>query len=132
MEGGVGGALVKTVEECAEQVVRLVRDRKTGQELAARGRELVRERFLLTRMIADELRLYQSVLGVRRPRLTPAAMAGLADEERCLVCGRALDPAGALAVAHQGRNYYFHCIECQEQFQQDPDRFARGHPGEAA
>lgn len=132
MEGGVGGALVKTVEECAEQVVRFVRDKKTAQDLAARGRELVRERFLLTRMIADELRLYQSVLGIRRPRPTPAAMAGLVHEERCPVCGRALDPAGALAGVHQGRTYFFHAVECQEQFRRAPDRFVRGHPSEAA
>lgn len=132
MEGGVGGALVNTVEECAEQVVRFVRDKKTAQELAAKGRELVRERFLLTRMIADELRLYQSVLGMRQPRPTPAAMVGLVDEVRCPVCGRAVDPAGALTVMHQGRSYYCHGVECQEQFRQDPERFARGHPGAAA
>jgi hypothetical protein len=32
-----------------------------------KGRELVRERFLLTRLIADELRLYGSLLGTRQP-----------------------------------------------------------------
>ncbi len=30
--------------------------------LGVRGRELVRERFLITRLIADELRLYASLL----------------------------------------------------------------------
>jgi hypothetical protein len=34
-----------------------------SRELAARGRERVRERFLLPRLIADELRLYRSILG---------------------------------------------------------------------
>ncbi len=132
MEGGVGGALVKTVEECAEHIVRFVRDKRAAQELGAKGRELVRSRFLLTRMIGDELRLYQSVLGMRRPRPTPVAMIGLVDEERCPVCGRAVDVATALTLVQKGRTYYFHSIECREQFRQDPERFVRGHPGEAA
>ena len=132
MEGGVGGALVKTVEECAEYIVRFVRDKKTAQELAARGRELVRDRFLLTRMIADELRLYQSVLGMRRPRPTPAAMAGLVDEARCPVCGRAVDADTAPTLTRDGRRYLFDGPECQERFREDPERFARGHPGAPA
>jgi trehalose synthase len=131
MEGGVGGALVQTVEQCAEHIVRFVRDKRAAQELGARGRELVRERFLLTRMIADELRLYQSVLGLRRPRPTPVATIGLVDEERDPVCGRAVDVSVAITLLHQGRRYAFHSIECREQFRQDPDRFIRGHPGEA-
>ena len=131
MEGGVGGALVRTVEECAEHIVRFVRDKRAAQELGAKGRELVRERFLLTRMIADELRLYQSVLGMRRPRLTPVATVGLVGEERDPVCGRGVDVATAIALVHQGRTYYFNSIECREQFRQDPERFVRGHPGEA-
>ena len=92
----------------------------------------MRSRFLLTRMIGDELRLYQSVLGMRRPRLTPVATIGLIDEDRCPVCGRAVDAATAPTLVLKERTYYFHCIECKEQFRQDPERFVRGHPGEAA
>jgi trehalose synthase len=131
MQGNVGGALVKTVEECASQVVRFVRDKAAAQELGAKGRELVRERFLLTRLIADELRLYESVLGLRRPRLTPAATVGLSDETRDPVCGRLVDPATALTLEHGGRVYFFNAVECMEQFREDPDRFIRGHPSQA-
>jgi hypothetical protein len=38
---------------------------RVNQAFAARGKELVRERFLLSRLIADELRLYTSVLSER-------------------------------------------------------------------
>jgi trehalose synthase len=131
MEGGVGGALVATVDECAEHVVRFIRSKREGQALAAKGRELVRRRFLLTRLIADELRLYQSVLGMRRPRMTPVATIGLVDEERDPVCGRAVEASAALTLVYQGRAYSFHAVECREQFRADPERFVRGHPGEA-
>jgi trehalose synthase len=62
MQGGAGGFLVDSVEECAERTLWLLRNPDAGEALAARGKELVRERFLLTRLIADELRLYASVL----------------------------------------------------------------------
>ena len=64
MEGGAGGYLVDSTEECAERVRHLFRHPDEGRELGAQGRELVRRRFLLPRLIADELRLYASLLGV--------------------------------------------------------------------
>jgi trehalose synthase len=63
MRGGAGGFLVGSVEECAEKVLHLLRNPEEGEELALWGKELVRERFLLTRLIADELVLYASLLG---------------------------------------------------------------------
>ena len=129
MEGGVGGVLVKTVEECAEQVVRLVRDKRLAVDLGRSGRELVRQRFLLTRMIADELRLYASLLEREQPRPAAAATVGLANEIRDPVCGRAVDPAEAFTVEHAGTTYYFNSPECRNQFVQDPDRFLRSMSG---
>jgi trehalose synthase len=129
MEGGVGGTLIKTVEECATEVVRLIRDKATARELGKTGRELVRERFLLTRMIADELRLYSSLLGHRPPRPTPAAMVGLMDEVRDPVCGRAVDPTEALSSVYDGTTYYFNSPECRDQFLADPERFIRSVSG---
>jgi trehalose synthase len=61
-DGRVGGFLVDTVEETAERVLRLLRDPALARELGARGRELVRRNFLLPRLIADDLRLYSSLL----------------------------------------------------------------------
>ena len=68
MEDGAGGFLVDSMEECAEKILRLLRDPDEGAELGARGAELVRKNFLLTRLIADELALYSSVL---EPRIDP-------------------------------------------------------------
>jgi trehalose synthase len=63
MEGGAGGFLVGSIEECAGKLLRLLRDPEEGAELARKGKELVRERFLLPRLIADELALYADLLG---------------------------------------------------------------------
>jgi trehalose synthase len=131
MEGGVGGALVQTVEECAEQVLGLIRDRGRALELAMTGRELVRDRFLLTRMMADEMRLFESVLG--KPSIdTPAAMIGLTGEIRDPVSGRAVDPEVAYTAEFGDRTYYFISAESREQFLEDPERFLRAHPNNNA
>jgi trehalose synthase len=63
MPGGAGGFLVGSVKECAEKLLRLLRNRNESEELALWGKEIVRERFLITRLIADELELYTSLLG---------------------------------------------------------------------
>jgi trehalose synthase len=54
---GAGGILVRTVEETARATAELVTDVDRGAELARRGRERVRERFALPRLLLDELRL---------------------------------------------------------------------------
>ena len=63
MPDGTGGFLVTSVEECAEGLLRLLRYSEESKELALRGRELVRERFLLPRLICDELELCADLLG---------------------------------------------------------------------
>jgi trehalose synthase len=62
MPGGTGGFLVGSVEECAEKVLYLLHNPEEGAELALSGKDIVRERFLLTRLIAGELELYASLL----------------------------------------------------------------------
>ncbi|MBI3997535.1 MAG: glycosyltransferase [Armatimonadetes bacterium] len=59
-----GGFLVASVEEAADRILWLLEHPEEARELGKRGRELVRRQFLLTRLIADELRLYASLLGV--------------------------------------------------------------------
>ena len=58
---GVGGYLVDGIEECAEKTVELLCDPRGAQELGASGRAHVRENFLITRRLADELRLLNSL-----------------------------------------------------------------------
>ena len=124
MQDGAGGFLVDSVEECAAKTLRLLEDPKEGAELAARGRKLVRERFLLTRLIADELRLYGSLLGVRQPTVA-VAQAGLCGEERDPVCGMLLDPQTALGYQYRGHHYHFCSESCREQFGAAPEYFLR-------
>jgi trehalose synthase len=61
MPKGTGGYLVDSVDECVEKTVRLLRDPRHAQELGATGRAHVREHFLITRLLADELRLLASL-----------------------------------------------------------------------
>ena len=128
MQGGIGGFLVDSVEECAAKTLRLLKDPEEGQQLALRGQELVRKRFLLTRQIADELRLYGDLLGAHQPR--PAvAQAGLAGEERDPVCGMLLDPQAALEYEYRGHRYHFCSESCREQFGAAPEYFLRAVAG---
>jgi trehalose synthase len=65
MPGGAGGFLVGSARECAEKLLFLLRNPEEGALLALRGKELVRERYLLPRLISDELVLYASLLGAQ-------------------------------------------------------------------
>jgi trehalose synthase len=51
------GALVQSVTECAEATTRLLRDPDLRGRMGIAGRERVRERFLVTRELEDQLRL---------------------------------------------------------------------------
>jgi trehalose synthase len=62
LQDRVGGFLVDSVEGCADRTLWLLQHPGQSRAFAARGRERVRERFLLTRLIADELRLYAALL----------------------------------------------------------------------
>jgi trehalose synthase len=60
---GVDGYLTDTPEETAERIVELVGDPGLAIEMGQAGRERVRERFLVTRALEDELRLLGTVVG---------------------------------------------------------------------
>lgn len=122
---GVGGHLVDSIEECAERVLDLLRRPAEARALAVKGRELVRRRFLLTRLIADELRLYGSVLG-RQPTVNaPAARVGLTGEARDPVCGERVDSMSAPVAYRAGERYRFCSPACRDVFEVAPDRFPR-------
>jgi trehalose synthase len=128
LQGGVGGFLVDTIEECAEKTLRVLRNPDEGRRLGVSGRELGRERFLLTRLIADELRLYGALLGVQQAP-APVAKVGLAGEERDPVCGMRVDPVKALEYEYQGHLYHFCSQSCREQFRATPEYFLRATVG---
>ncbi|MBI2953414.1 MAG: glycosyltransferase [Chloroflexi bacterium] len=58
---GIGGFLVTGVEEAAQKILELLDDPHEAKTLARRGRQHVKEHFLITRLIADELRLLNAV-----------------------------------------------------------------------
>ncbi len=57
MPDGVGGAMVDSVEECADAMLSLLGDPSAAAQLGRSGREHVREHFLLPRLLMEELRL---------------------------------------------------------------------------
>ncbi len=125
LQDGQGGYLVDSIEECANRTLELLADPERRRALGNAGRELVRGRFLLTRLIADELRLYASVLGTAPPPATIGS-GGLAGEERDPVCGMRVDPATARHLAYDHRDLYFCSRTCEDEFARDPQRFLRG------
>jgi trehalose synthase len=125
LQDGVGGYLVDSVEECAERVTELVLDAGLRRQLGERGRALVRQRFLLTRLLADELRLYASVQGTPTVEMPGKMLVGLGGEHRDPVCGMSIDTASARRLTVEGRDYFFCSQSCEDEFAADPDRFLR-------
>jgi trehalose synthase len=67
--------LVDTTDQCAQRALHMLQNPHEARAHGARGREWVREHFLLPRLIADELRLISRVLGI-------SAEAGVEDAPR--------------------------------------------------
>jgi len=61
IQNGVGGFLVDSVQECAERVIFLLTHSDEAQEIARRGWERVRERFLMPRLLLDQLQLLHTL-----------------------------------------------------------------------
>jgi trehalose synthase len=57
MDDGVGGFLVESTEECVERAFYLFEHPDEAKEMGEAGKARVREKFLMTRLAADELRL---------------------------------------------------------------------------
>jgi trehalose synthase len=61
MPEGVGGYLIDSNEECARRIVQLLKDPREAQELGVKGRDYIRDNFLITRLLSDELKLLNSL-----------------------------------------------------------------------
>src|SRR6266550_2957853 len=61
IQDGVSGYLVSSPEECAERSVELLRDPALRKRTAAAGREHVRQNFLITRDVRDQLELVNTL-----------------------------------------------------------------------
>jgi trehalose synthase len=64
IQDGVSGYLVSSPEECAARCLDLLRDPALRKRMAAAGREHVRENFLITRDLRDQLELVTSLAKV--------------------------------------------------------------------
>ena len=60
IEDGVNGFLVSTVEEAAERIVQLVKNKDLRQRIGEKAKESVKKRFLLTRLLEQYLDLFSS------------------------------------------------------------------------
>ncbi len=63
MTGELEQYLITTIEECAEKVVYLLEHPDVAHELGQRGREHIRENFLMSRLLKDELTLIKELIG---------------------------------------------------------------------
>ena len=70
---GKTGYLVSTVEECAQQVLFLLKNPAKAHEMGRAGREFVRDKFLITRYLRDYLRIFAELSGIEPPRRESAA-----------------------------------------------------------
>jgi trehalose synthase len=64
IQDGVSGYLVSSVEECAARCLDLLRDLALRKRMAQAGREHVRENFLITRDLRDQLELVTTLAKV--------------------------------------------------------------------
>ncbi|HLF76693.1 MAG TPA: glycosyltransferase [Dehalococcoidia bacterium] len=125
MSDGVGGFLVDGVEECAEAILRLLKDPDLARRLGQKGQQRVREHFLLPRLLLNELSLTRDLLE-GRSRL-PTSLDGHRDP----VCGMAIsEKASAVHLAHAGLDFYFCSEGCKARFLAGPERYlAAGQRG---
>jgi trehalose synthase len=122
----VGGFLVGSNEECAARAVELLKNPDKAELLGRRGHETVRQRFLLPRLVADELRLYAMLLDRSRRPPVYAAAAGLGSEERDPVCGLLTDSRAAVTATVAQGTFGFCSRECRRTFLADPNVHLRG------
>ena len=62
IEDGHNGFLVEKPEECARRIVQLIRDTEVRARIGATGRETVRKRYLIPRLLKDYLQLIEEVV----------------------------------------------------------------------
>ncbi|TFH31130.1 MAG: glycosyltransferase [Deltaproteobacteria bacterium] len=119
MADGVGGHLVKSVEECAASIVALLRDPVWAGELGTLGKERVRQHFLLPRLLLNELTLMLD-LAEERPIVHPPEW----HVHRDPVCGMVVDgKTTAIRTTLGSNSFEFCCEDCRARFLGDPDRY---------
>ncbi len=70
IEDGVNGFLVGSVEQAAERIVRLLKDRPLAMRMGRKARETVHIRSLMTRLTEDWLDLIRSFEAIFRLKVS--------------------------------------------------------------
>jgi trehalose synthase len=60
IEDGINGFLVSSVEQAAERIVQIVKDKKLRKRMGQRARQTVMKKFLMTRLLEQYLDLFNS------------------------------------------------------------------------
>jgi trehalose synthase len=117
MADGAGGLLVESVEDCAKGLVTLLKNPEHARDLGLKGRERVREHFLLPRLLLNELELMQELA---------AGQAVVPADERDPVCGMSVSTEERAPEATFGGVTYRFCSEaCRDQFLRSPGHYVR-------
>ena len=120
MADGAGGFLVESTEECAQQIVALLKDGARARELARRGKERVRDHFLLPRLLLNEVTLMADLVA-SRPLTRPADRF----DERDPVCGMSVARQPSTpSTTFEDRAYVFCSAACRARFLDSPRRYA--------
>lgn len=72
IQDGVNGFLVSSVQEAAERIAQLLKDRDLHRRMGEKAREAVREKFLMNRLLEQYIDLFCSFETVIRVRDNPA------------------------------------------------------------
>ena len=120
MADGAGGILVDTVEECAEGMLALLESPDRAAELAGHGRERVRRRFLLPRLLLNELSLMLDLSRNGAAKRVPVTSR----PDRDPVCGMVVSEQQAPRAQFRGHAYVFCSEYCHRRFLERPDRYA--------
>ncbi len=62
IEDGVSGFLVTTAAETAQRIIQLLDDENLARRMGQKGKEIIRQRFLLPRLLRDHLKVYKELL----------------------------------------------------------------------
>ena len=62
IDDGKNGFLVTTAAQTAEKIIYLLRHPEKANEMGDKGRETVREKFLIPRLLTDDLKLYDELV----------------------------------------------------------------------
>jgi len=61
IKNGLNGYLVNSVEECANAVIKLLKNPKKAKRMGEKGHEIVKKKFLITRHLLDYINLFKEV-----------------------------------------------------------------------